>query len=303
MTFFNILKAHRVNFVALAIVGAAFFTAYLMHLTLKDHAMWPLLLLAAILGSLFAFAFNYWRYLKISEAPISSIAAAAQGYIELHGVAYTQTSLKTPFQGIPCVWYRAWAFADVKEGSKTPIDIRLLEYLQSDDIFHLKDSSGSCAVNPKGAEIIYAEARTQHKNEHRYVEEYLPAGKPLYVLGHLDSRHELSSPDAIKKDVNKLIGEWKANPTKMLLRFDQDRSGKVDMQEWEQARLEAHREVGIKHQMQAHTQMYTLAKPADNQLFLISALSPHALRMQYQCWIFAHLTILILLLLIYFRLA
>ena len=303
MTVFNLLKAHRVNFAALAVVGAVFFAAYLMRLTLKDHATWSLLLLTAIFGSLFALAFNYWRYLKISEAPISSIAAAAQGYIELHGTANTQTPLKTPFQGIPCVWYRAWVFADRVEGGNTPADVRLLEYVQSDEIFYLKDSSGSCAVNPKGAEIIYAEKRTQHKNEHRYIEEYLPAGKRLYVLGHLDTRHQLSAAKAIQKDVGELIAEWKTNPTKMLLRFDQDRNGQIDMHEWEKARLEAHREVEIKHQMRAHTEMYTLAKPANKQLFLISALSPHALRGQYHCWCFVHLGISVLLLLIYFKLA
>ncbi len=68
-----------------------------MHLNLNDHVTWSLLLLIAVVSSFFALAFNYRRFLKISEAPISSIAAAAQGYIELHGTASSQKLLKTHF--------------------------------------------------------------------------------------------------------------------------------------------------------------------------------------------------------------
>jgi len=93
--------------------------------------------------------------------------------------------------------------------------------------FYLKDSSGSCAVDPKGAEIIHSQRHTFYNHAHCYVEEYLPADKRLYVLGYLDTRHHLNTEVAIQKEVKTLITEWKANPTKMLLRFDQDRSGKM----------------------------------------------------------------------------
>jgi len=94
---FTILKAHRVNFFSLAVVGAIFFAAQLMHLNLNDRVTWAVLLIVTVVSSFLALAFNYWRFLKISEAPISSIAAAAQGYIELHGAASTQKLLKTHF--------------------------------------------------------------------------------------------------------------------------------------------------------------------------------------------------------------
>jgi hypothetical protein len=274
----------------------------------EDQQTWHLILSVAMLVSLFALAFNYWRFLKITEAPISSIAAAAQGYIELHGTATTIKPLKTPFHGIPCVWYRAWVYADRNEAESNDVsqkiaDTRLLEYVESDQSFQLNDSSGSCTVNPKGAEIIYSEKRTQHKNEHRYVEEYLPAGKRLYVLGHLDTRHEYNTADAIKRDTAVLITSWKANPAKLLLRFDQDRNGHIDMDEWENARAEARREVETHHQMRAHNETYTLAKPAKGQLFLISALSPQALRDRYEYWSWVHLAMLVLLLIGYVKLA
>jgi hypothetical protein len=302
---FQRLSSHIVDLIAAGVYVWVFFAAYFMLFSHADQSTWQLILSFAMLISLFAFAFNYWRLLKITEAPISSIAAAAQGYIELHGTASTLKPLKTPFHSIPCVWYRAWVYADRHEdsGSNKIADTRLLEYVESDQEFKLHDSSGSCMVNPKGAEVIYSEKRTQHKNEHRYVEEYLPAGKRLYVLGHLDTLHEYNTIDAIQRDTSALLVYWKTNPVKLLLRFDQDRNGQLDMDEWEKARAEARREVETHHQMRAHNEIYTLAKPAKGQLFLISALSPQALRSRYEYWSWVHLSALILLLIAYVKLA
>jgi predicted Zn-dependent peptidase len=85
----------------------------------------------------------------------------------------------------------------------------------------------------------------------------------------------------------------------MLMRFDLNRDGKVDMQEWELARTQARREVEQQHLMKAHHGSFTLAKPADGKLYLISALSPQILRNHYQYWSLAHLVLLVVLLMAY----
>ena len=297
---FKSLSGHIVDLMATGFYLGIFYAAYLMHLSSSNHDVWAKLLSVAMIASLIALTFNYRRLLKITEAPISSIAAAAQGYIELHGVASSQQVLKTPFHGIHCVWYRSWVFSNQSDDNKPPM---LLEYAESEHLFQLQDSSGSCMVNPKGAEVIYSEKRTLYKNAHRYVEEFLPAGKRLYLLGYLDTLHHYNSPEAIDRDVGELLATWKANPIKLLFRFDQDRNGKIDMEEWESARAEARHEVEIRHQMRAHNEIYTLAKPTKGQLFLISALSPQALRNQYQFWSMLHFTVLVMLLFVYFKLA
>ena len=297
------LHGHRVNFATLAIVGGLSLGGYLLHLRSEDQASWPWLLFMGISLSFFATLFNYWRYLKISEAPISTIAAAAQGYVELQGTASTAKLLKTPFQGIPCAWYRAWAYANSYDKETRRWNTLLLEYIESDQLFQLTDGSGTCTVNPKGAEIAYAERRTQLKNDHRFVEEFLPITRPLYILGYLDTRHHFGLEEAINRDIGTLLASWKTNPLKMLLRFDRDRSGKIDMLEWEQARIEARREVELHHQMRVnHHERFTLTKPPAGKLYLISALSPQTLRNRYQCWSLTHLGLLILLLMAFVRL-
>jgi hypothetical protein len=298
------LHGHWVNFSALAIVGGFSWGGYLLQLRSDEVGAWQYLLGISIAISTFAALFNYQRLLVISEAPISTIAAAAQGYIELHGTATTEPVLKTPYHSITCIWYRAWVYANRYDEESGKIDTRLLEYQESDRIFELKDGSGTCKVNPKGAEIISTEHRTRYKNDHRYVEEYLPSGKPLYVLGYLDTRKSQPAADAIHREMGALLGTWKANPAKLLQLFDSNRDGNIDLQEWEVARNQAKQQVELHHQMRVSPlETFTLAKPPTGKLFLISVLSPQSLRGKHQCWSLIHLGVLILLLTAYVKLA
>lgn len=275
------------------------YAAYLLHLDTAQKAAWLFLILLALAASTFAAYFNYWRLLKITEAPVSTIAAAAQGYVELQGVASTDKLLKTPYHGIPCVWYRAWVYANRREQSYSSkiVDNRLLEYVESDVSFQLNDDTGTCTVDPRGAEIIFAEQRTFFKNEHRYVEAYLPAGKPLYVLGQLDTRHEYFNEDAVNRDVRATLAELKRNPQKLLNQYDHDRNGEIEMSEWELARRDAIAQVQARHAMHAFQGDFTLSKPADGHLFLISAQSPQALLESYRHWAMVHFAMVVVLVL------
>ena len=297
------LDGHWVNFITLAIVGGLSWGGYLLQLREDDVHAWGLLLAIGIGFTIFATLFNYQRLLLMSEAPISTIAAAAQGYIELHGTASSQPVLKTPFQGIPCVWYRAWVYANRYDEENRKHDTRLLQYLESDQTFELKDSRGVCTVNPKGAEIISAEQRTQYKNDHRYVEQYLPIGKPLYLLGYLDTRKPQATEQALSRHTGALLASWKASPAKLLQRFDANRDGSIDLQEWESARQQARQQVLQQHSHYNPQETFTLAKPPAGKLFLISVLSPQSLRNRHQCWSLVHLGIMVILLTAYVRLS
>jgi hypothetical protein len=302
---FRKLNGASVNFVTLAVVGGILFAAYRLHVSQTDRQIWCLLFSIALAFSLFAAIFNYWRLLKITEAPISTIVSAAQGYIELHGIATTLKPFKTPYHGIPCVWYRASVYANRVENpySKKVVDHRLLEYSESDTLFQLKDQTGTCLVNPNGAEIIFFEKRTFVKNDHRYVEEFLPAGKRLYVLGQLDTRHDQVDSEVINKEVRNILTDLKTRPQHMLNRYDHNRNGEIDMEEWELARQDAIKQAHAKYAMKTHTGSFTLVKPTDNQLFLISAKAPHELATSYRMWAIVHLLMFTILLVAYIKLA
>ncbi len=272
------------------------FVVFKLYVVSPEAPTWRGLLAIATGLTLLIALFNYSRLLKITEAPTSTIASAAQGYIELHGVASTPKPFKTPYHDIPCVWYRAYVYANRVDPDTNKPDNRLLNYTESKQLFQLQDASGVCMVNPAGAEVIYVEKRTKIKNDHRYEEEYLPAGKRLYLLGYLDTLHHYNTTKAIEKDTTDLLVSWKKNPSKLVAGFDQNRNDQIDMDEWEVARAEARREVEARHQMHANNETYTLTKPENGQMFLISALSPQALRQQYRHWSSIHLAVFVVLL-------
>ena len=75
------------------------------------------------------------------------------------------------------MWYRSSAYANRENDNDKVADLLVmmpLEYTESKTVFTLDDGTAQCKVDPQGAEVIYFEARTWRKNDHRYVEEYLP---------------------------------------------------------------------------------------------------------------------------------
>jgi hypothetical protein len=192
------------------------------------------------------------------------------------------------------------------EGEEDAIDLlngNLLNYTESQLNFTLDDGTGQCTVNPKGAEVVYFEARTWRKNDHRYVEEYLPVNKPIYVIGQLDTRKDILDEVALNKEVGAKLRELKANPQQLLRRYDQNLDGQIDMDEWEKARQDVIKEVKAAHALQANNNAhFTLVKPV-GKLFLISAKSPQQLRDSYKTWLAIQFGILTLLLVLFIKLA
>jgi hypothetical protein len=294
---FQIIKTHSVNIMATVLVIASVLLTFL-HGSSNPNAL-PWYLLLGITVACFAGAQNYWRLLKLKEAPISTIAAAAQGYVELYGRAKCDKQpLKTPYQNIPCVWYRAWVYANFldKNSDDSLLDNRLLNYEESHKVFTLNDGTAQCLVNPEGAEVVYFQAKTWRKNDHRYVEQYLPVNKPLYVIGQLDTRKDVIDEKVVNQEVREILREMKTRPQQLLNRYDHNLNGQIDMHEWEKAREEVVHQVKAQYVMNAHTGSFTMAKPTDHHLFLISAKSPTQLRAQYRHWIYVHLGFLGLIL-------
>jgi len=306
---FERLKSHGVNLVALGfalILIVAYFIRHDAGAVPSRHWLW----IVSLMMSFFASIFNYWRQLKITEAPISTIAAAAQGYVELYGKAKTDKPLKTPYQDIPCVWYRASVYAnrETQDENFDLLNIMPLEYEESKTAFTLDDGTAQCTVNPEGAEVIYFEARTWRKNDHRYVEEYLPADKLLYVIGQLDTRKDVLDDATLNRQLGVKLADWKSRQRQLLIRYDQNLNDQIDMDEWEKVRQAAIAEIKAEYAMHANIDSdngsdFTLAKPAGKQLFLISAKSPQQLRNSYKTWMLIHLASLAVLAAFYLKLA
>jgi hypothetical protein len=97
---------------------------------------------------------------------------------------------------------------------------------------------------------------------------------------------------SLREDVSALLASWKQDRTSLHRRFDLDRNGTIDLQEWEQARQLANQTVERQHrEMRQQPGVHLLRVPADGRLFLISALSPQALRNHFLRWGVFHLAV------------
>lgn len=123
------------------------------------------------------YAFRYLYQIRlIQDTPTSKIRSAAQGYVELSGTTYPLKNevLISTITQTPCLWYRyvieEWRTFQTNEGPKSAY--QFLHQQESDDFFILRDNSGECIINPKGAVII--------ANHHTITYGYTPIPQRIY---------------------------------------------------------------------------------------------------------------------------
>lgn len=243
----------------------------------------PLVFVLGALVATLAWAFNFKRLLGMSEIPVATIASAAQGYVELFGTSKSLTLTRSPIRGVECVWFRLWIYA-----RDTNYMWRLADYRISEQLFELQDDSGVCRIDPRGAEVFAASRHEVVQHDHKYIEDVLFADKPVYVLGDLDTGSQINTEAEIHQDAGKLMTRLKQSKARLLQQFDLNRDGEIDIHEWELARESAYAEVRAKHAQRLQSELHLIAKPPNKRLFLISGISPHALRQHYQRWAWAH---------------
>lgn len=243
----------------------------------------------------------FWYFLRalrhshhIANTPTSRIRSAAQGFVELEGWGrlLAGESIISPLTLVRCVWwkYSVEEKRTVNRNGRRQSEWVTIESGTSSAIFELYDDTGSCIIDPDGAEVIPGKRQRWYGNSHRpdrgpknglwsmfgrfrYTEELLLPEKDLYALGlfrtqraayggHFDESAELSA----------LLNEWKRDQAKLLQRFDVNRDGKLDLKEWEAARR-----VALVHlrrnQLELDTQpgLNVLGKPSDGSPFILSS--------------------------------
>ena len=269
-------------------------------------ALLPYLFTLAIPVTLW-FGFRYLRYFRlITGTPTALIRSAHQGYVEVighitNGEGHT---LFAPLSGMQCVWYR-YKVEDRHDRNQGKV-----REGESDNWFTVMDESGTCLVDPDGAEIRPDFTRTWYGEtvypqdevapgvrsnpltspigdlsgpRYKYTEELLMVHEKVYLLGEFRSvgggRHVESSND-LKKEV---IQEWKQDYNTLLETFDTNQDGKIDMQEWAKVQEAAHKEALIRRDAQINapsTHVFIKPRTKDNP-YLISTLDEAELAKKY----------------------
>lgn len=269
------------------------------------NAFW-LLLLAVAGGSAYAFwyAFKVWRENRVvSDTPTSRVRSAAQGYVELtgRGLMPPQIETKGPLTRKPCTWWRykieeRRAFG--RSRSWHSVDSGTCE-----TPFILDDGTGQCMVDPRGAEVFplakdvwygateWPEVRIPagtgvfgklvdvllSGGRYRYTEYRLQPQESVFAVGSFESLGGVGVNDP-EAATAQLLREWKQDQNSLVGRFDRNHDGRLDCDEWEQARETARRQVQSSLAARPPApRLHLLAKPADGRSFLLSAVDGEAL--------------------------
>lgn len=272
------------------LLGGAQLVLLVIGIAVHGRAGWPISLSLVAAISLTAWIGLYRRLRVVGDTPTSNIASAAQGYVELSGRCETAPDAPTlaPYSHMPCVWCRY-----VME-ARTDNNWTRRESGETDASFLLADATGHCMIDPAGAEILTNSKETWVEGDCRFTEWKINQHSHVYVLGDFHTlSYEFSAAD-MDSDVSALLAEWKQDHAALLARFDRNRDGTIDIDEWEQARSAARAEVEKNYrEMRAAPDLSGVRAPRDDRPYLISNMSQRELARKYRIWMALHLAIFI----------
>ncbi len=235
---------------------------------------WSLTLMALLVaGGAFFFAFrNLGRARLIEDTPTARIRSAPQGHVELVGkVDFNGEPLSAPLTHSPCCWYHFKV--ERRRGKEWTTEAQGT----SEEPFLLDDGTDCCLVYPRGAEVTpsdrslwYGEdavpvvtdpprippdprtawvravaihAQADLSASYRYSEERFYAGDHLYAIGHFHTLDEREQAEECQALLRERLSGWKRDRAALLARFDANRDGEIDLEEWEGVRQMASAEI------------------------------------------------------------
>lgn len=285
---------------------------------LSSWEFWALTLLsaAAALIGLYRIV-HYLRLVRtIDDTPTAKVRSAHQGYVELAGTAVRMEgeSILGPLTGQECCWYR---YKIERHGDK---HWHTVEKGGSEHLFLLRDDTGDCIIDPDGADITpahtdiwYGNSRTpstytgsntqpnifwkltgllgKHStigSRYRYTESRIHHQDPLYAIGLFKSLDEMDHMQQRKEITRDLLQNWKQDRTGLMLKFDRNRDGHFDPEEWERVRHEATTLAQTKQQqLLGESILHTLSDTASrHHPFLLSSLPEFKLVRRYRRFVY-----------------
>jgi hypothetical protein len=254
----------------------------------------------------------------IEDVPTARVRSAHQGYVELIGIAHALDGepIVAPLSQTPCCWFQ------YKVERRSGKDWRVVESGSSDGIFVLRDETGECVVDPEGAEVTTRHKRSWSDNggssgrravhvrlpslgnaadtvvdigggiletlgagvgPYRYTEAVIMDGDPLYGIGRFHTLGAAEQGASVRELTGAILREWKQRPDTLRERFDSNRDGQIDVEEWERARKAAEHEANRERlEHFKRDQVHTLSKPEDGSFFLLSNLEEFGLLRRYR---------------------
>ncbi len=263
----------------------------------------------------YAFYSSFKNLIKaraIEDTPTSKIRSASQGYVELNGLGqlYENAPVVSPLTASPCLWYSYKVERYQKSGKSS--SWKKIEGHTSSRYFVLDDNTGECVINPSTADVTtiwdntwYGSQRiptAKSKNSgafsrvafsllggrYRYTEKLIKENDGLYALGLFQTIGVPSATEQKKEKMAEILGQWKQDYDFLLKHFDKNDDGKIDMNEWEEARKVAAKKADyLMVKDQDHSPVHILARsPVKRHPYLLSNKSPKELAKKYRLYAF-----------------
>jgi len=238
-------------------------------LSMQPMEFW--LLCAFLLAVSLAAFYGVFRFIHrarlIEDTPTSRIRSASQGYVELDGTAELMPGdpILSPLTGTRCTWYE-FKVEEKRQryssrgGSRS--EWHTISSGTSSELFALHDETGQCVIDPEGAEVTpaandvwYGDTPHWHfgrpatkrglfsSGHYRYTEKRIHPADSLYAIGLFQSLGGGQELPNTREEVRQLLSSWKRDQNGLLERYDQNGDGRIDMQEWDQVRTAAIKEV------------------------------------------------------------
>lgn len=235
------------------------------HAQADEFWIWTLLMLVIGLACAYGIFYFIRRARIIEDTPTSRIRSAPQGYVELKGRTryLVGQAIEAPLSKRPCAWYRFTVERKQSNNfqSSSRTSWRTVEKAISERPFECVDETGSCIVDPRGAEV-----HTLHKDvwyggskwpthgpdqkqawfsasDYRYTELRLHDNDPLYAIGEFRTIDPGKVHNNMSEAISAVLRTWKQDQSTLLERFDANGDGRIDLGEWELVREAAEKKV------------------------------------------------------------
>lgn len=261
-------------------------------------------LFAACLFSLWYTWRTFYRMRLITDTPTSLIRSAAQGYTEFDGYCEMMPGvpITSPLTRKEVVWYKFRVSERKRDSDGKGSSWRVINKGKSDSLFLLTDTTGECVIDPEGADVIGAKKVTWYGEtpnpeygpkagssnllgtaRYRYEEQIIQPAQAMYALGLFTTTGGSADEGPLADDIRMILAEWKKDPARMRL-FDTDGNGKIDAEEWDQARDAARTEaLQARSDRAAKPGTNLLLKPRDKRRpFILSVTPPEKLVTQFR---------------------
>ena len=264
--------------------GLAAGSAFIIYLALRFQQ--PAIAYAAAALSLWAWAKTRQHYRHIADIPTARIGSAPQGYIELSGEGdlLPEYPVVSPLTGLPCLWYEYRVERGQGRSRET------LRAGVSELPFLLSDGSGRVLVETLDARVISRHKQQWQRGDEYFTETVLLKHEALYVLGEHAHPAAEGAGGSLDRQRNAILSEWKSDQQALMERFDADRNGRIDAEEWENARQAAQQQASTGSEALARRDAI-IRKPPHDRPFLISNYSAKELAGRFRRWSWLHLGI------------